>query len=260
MTAKLNGTGQLDGRAIIVTGATKGIGRATALRLASEGARVVCTGRDEDMGLETVAQVRAAGGVAKYVRHDVRREADWAAVIAAAAEYGPLRGLVNNAGVFWVKKIEDTTADDFDQICQVNVEGTFLGVKSAFLAMAGGEHAGAIVNVSSLMGQVGFPDATAYCATKGAITGLTKAAAIEGAALTPKVRVNSLHPGVIWTPMITDLYGDSRELSDAFAADTPLRMIGLPEYMADAILFLISDDSSYTTGAELTVDGGRGAD
>lgn len=253
-------SGKLAGRAVIVTGATKGIGRATALRLAREGASVVCTGRDETGGAETVAAVTELGGRAAYVRHDVRSEADWDRVIATAEAFGPLRGLVNNAGVFWVKPIADTTEADFDQIYSVNVEGTFLGVKSAFAAMARGGQAGSIVNVSSLMGQVGFPDATAYCATKGAITGFTKCAALEGAAMTPKVRVNSLHPGVIWTPMITGLFGDSQDLSDAFAADTPLRMIGLPEYMADAILFLLSDDASYTTGAELTVDGGRGAD
>ena len=110
------------------------------------------------------------------------------------------------------------------------------------------------------MGQVGFPGAIAYCATKGAVTGMTKSAALAGAALTPPVRVNSLHPGVIWTPMITGQFGDDQALSDAFAADTPLRMIGLPAHMADAIVFLLSEESAHMSGAELTVDGGRGAD
>ena len=116
------------------------------------------------------------------------------------------------------------------------------------------------INVSSLMGQVGYPNSIAYCATKGAVTAMTKTAAIEGAQMSPKVRVNSLHPGVIWTPMITGTFGDDQALADAFAADTPLRMIGRPEYMADAICYLISDDAAYVTGAELTADGGRGAD
>jgi NAD(P)-dependent dehydrogenase (short-subunit alcohol dehydrogenase family) len=110
------------------------------------------------------------------------------------------------------------------------------------------------------MGQVGYANAVAYCATKGAITGMTKAAAMEGAGMTPPVRVNSLHPGVIWTEMITAQFGASQELADAFAAETPLRIVGLPEHMADAIFYLVSDESSYVTGAELTVDGGRGAD
>ena len=98
------------------------------------------------------------------------------------------------------------------------------------------------------MGLVGYPEATAYCATKGAVTGMTRAAALDGAAMDPKVRVNTLHPGVIWTEMITGQFGDSQALADAFAADTPLRMVGLPEHMADAIVFLVSDDSSFMTG------------
>lgn len=245
---------------MVVTGATKGIGRATAVLLAAEGARVVATGRDAEGGAETLAQIRKAGGLAVFVPHDIRSEADWEKVVGEADRLGGLYGLVNNAGAFFVKPLAETTDADFDDIYAVNVEGTFLGVRAAFKAIEQAGKPGAVVNVSSLMGQVGFPGAVAYCATKGAVTGFTKSAALEGAAMTPKVRVNSLHPGVIWTPMITGQFGDSQELSDAFAADTPLKMIGLPEYMADAILYLLSDDAAYVTGAELTVDGGRGAD
>ena len=167
---------------------------------------------------------------------------------------------MNNAGVFFGKPLAETTEADFDWAYSVNVEGTFLGIKHAFRDCARGQMAGSIVNVPSLMGQVGYPNAIAYCASKDDITSMTKAAALEGAAMSPRVRVNSLHPGVIWTPMITDTFGDNQELADAFAADTPLRMIGRPEYIADAIHYLVSDDASYVTGAELTVDGGRGAD
>ncbi|WP_304169445.1 SDR family NAD(P)-dependent oxidoreductase [Phenylobacterium aquaticum] len=253
-------TGALQDRVVIVTGATKGIGRATAVRLAGEGARVVATGRDLAGGAETLDLLRRAGGEGAFLPHDIRSEADWARVVAEADRLGGLYGLVNNAGAFFVKPLTDTTDEEFDDIAAINVEGTFLGVRAAFQAIARAGRPGAVVNVSSLMGQVGFPGAVAYCGTKGAITGFTKTAALEGAAMSPKVRVNSLHPGVIWTPMITGQFGDSQELSDAFAADTPLKMIGLPEYMADAILYLLSDDASYVTGAELTVDGGRGAD
>ena len=253
-------SGLLQNRIIVVTGATRGIGRATALRLAGEGAFIIATGRSVAGGGETIAQVHAAGGKGMFIAQDITRESDWEAVIAEAARRGGLDGLVNNAGLFFVKPLEETSEEDFDQIHAVNVEGAFLGVKHAFRAFAAAGKAGVIVNVSSLMGLVGYPEATAYCATKGAVTGMTRAAALDGAAMNPKVRVNALHPGVIWTEMITDQFGDSQDLSDAFAADTPLRMIGLPRHMADAITFLISDQSSFMTGAELTVDGGRGAD
>ena len=253
-------SGRLSGKTIVVTGATKGIGWETAVRASLEGAAVVATGRDEAAGAEMTATIAASGGRGEFLRHDVRSESDWAAVIARAEAFGPLDGLVNNAGVFFVKPLAETTEADFDQAYEINLEGAFLGVKSAFAAFARGGRPGSVVNVSSLMGQVGYPNATAYCASKGGVTGFTKAAAIEGAAMDPKVRVNSVHPGVIWTPMITSQFGSDAALAEAFAADTPLRIIGLPEYVADAILFLISDESSYVTGAELTVDGGRGAD
>lgn len=254
-------SGKLDGRTIIVTGATKGIGQSTCVTLAREGARIVATGRDAAGGKETLRLVAEAGGECIFVTHDVRHESEWENVFAQTEKrFGEPAGLVNNAGTFFVKPIAETTEGDFDSIYEINVEGTFLGVKHAFRSFAMSKTRGVIVNVSSLMGQVGYPNAIAYCATKGAVTAMTKTAAVEGAAMNPKVRVNSLHPGVIWTPMITGTFGDDKALSDAFAADTPLRMIGLPQYMADAICFLISDDAAYVTGAELTADGGRGAD
>jgi NAD(P)-dependent dehydrogenase (short-subunit alcohol dehydrogenase family) len=254
-------SGSLQDRVVIVTGATKGIGRETAKLLAHEGAKVACTGRDLEDGASVVKEIVAEGGRAIFVPHDIASESDWREMLTRTeVELGGVYGLVNNAGAFFVKPLDETTEADFQGIYDINVQGAFLGMKFGFAAIAKAGAAGAIVNVSSLMGQVGFPGASAYCATKGAVTGLTKLAAIEGAAMRPQVRVNSLHPGVIWTPMITGQFGDDPALADAFAADTPLRMIGLPKYMADAILYLVSDESAHVTGIELTVDGGRGAD
>ncbi|MEM7006843.1 MAG: SDR family oxidoreductase [Pseudomonadota bacterium] len=251
----------LKDKVAIITGATKGIGRSTAILFARSGAKVIATGRSEDAGAKTAAMIQAEGGEGLFTRQDVTSEADWKKVCETAlSRFGGLDIVVNNAGVFMVKPIEKTSEDDFDWIYQTNVEGTFLGIKYGFDAMRKTGRGGRIVNVSSLMGQVGFPGASAYCATKGAITGLTKSAALEGADITPPIRVNSLHPGVIWTEMITDQFGGDEALQQAFIDETPLKMIGRPEHMADAIAYLASDQSSYVTGSELTIDGGRGAD
>ncbi len=254
-------SGRFADKTIIITGATKGIGRASAVAVAREGGMSLSPDATRKAARKPRELVGETGRDCLFVPHDVRDETQWEAVFAECAKkYGAPSGLVNNAGVFFVKPLADTTEEDFDAIYQVNVEGTFLGMKHAFRSFGASNTAGAVVNVSSLMGQVGYPNAIAYCATKGAVTAMTKSAALEGGAMTPKVRVNSLHPGVIWTPMITDAFGDDKALADAFAQDTPLRMIGLPEYMADAIVYLLSDDAAYVTGAELTADGGRGAD
>lgn len=251
----------LTGKTALVTGGNRGIGRAAAIALAKAGASVVVTGRDAAAGAETERQVAASGGTAVFVPHDVTSEEDWARVVdAAVTRFGGLDIVVNNAGAFLLKGTAETTEADWDSIFDINAAGTWLGVKHGMAAIAKTGRGGAIVNVSSLMGLVGFPQNAAYCASKGAVTGMTKSAALEGAAYNPPIRVNSLHPGVIWTEMITSQFGDDKALSDHFASETPLKIIGLPEYMADAILFLASDESSYVTGAALTVDGGRGAD
>lgn len=251
----------LKDKVAVITGATRGMGQAAAVLFARSGAKVIATGRDEAKGAETEQKMREAGGDGLFMRQDVTRESDWSDVMTAAHErFGGLDILVNNAGLFLVKPLQETTLEDYDRLYRTNVEGTFLGVKHAFAAMKATGRGGSIVNVSSLMGQVGFAGASAYCATKGAITGLTKSAALEGAGMAPGIRVNSLHPGVIWTDMITGTFGDDDALRQGFAEDTPLRAVGTPEQMADAIAYLASSQSSYVTGSELTVDGGRGAD
>ncbi len=247
--------GRLDNKIAIITGATTfGIGRETALRLAGEGASLTVTGRNEEAGNETADMVIKEGGKCLYIQHDVSNEDNWINVVDKTIDaYGSLDILVNNAGQFWVKSIADTSLEDFNEICSVNIDGTWLGMKHCLERMNNG---GAIVNVSSLMGQMGLPDGSGYCASKGAVTSMTKAVALEAAE--KKIRVNALHPGVIWTPMVGGGEQGDENLKNFFIQETPIRMVGLPEHMADAILFLCT--AEYITGVDLNVDGGRLAD
>lgn len=253
--------GRLSGKVAIVTGATSGIGRAIAIRFAREGARVIATGRNPEQGAETVRRMTEAGGSGQFMRHEVSAESDWAAVIGKAlADYGKLDIVVNNAGNFFVKPIEETTAEDWDKLWSVNVEGAFLGTKLGMQAMKDTSTGGSIINMSSLMGQVGLENATAYCAAKGAVTHLTKAAAVDGAQSKPWVRVNSLHPGVIWTEMLVHEYGHVPNVKEFLIEQTPMKRLGTPDDIANAALYLASDASRFVTGTEVTIDGGRGAD
>lgn len=248
-------------KVVIVTGATSGIGRATAVLLAREGAKVVATGRTEKAGKETAKLIGKAGGEGRFIAQDVASEESWQTVIAETLDaYGRLDVLVNNAGSFLVKPLTETTADDWDAIWSVNVEGVFLGTKCAMQEMKRTGTAGSIINVSSLMGLVGLADASAYCAAKGAVTTFSKAAALDGAADTPRVRVNSLHPGVIWTDMLVKQFGENEEVKTFLIEETPLKRLGYAEDIANAVLYLASDASRYVTGSSLTIDGGRGCD
>lgn len=246
---------KLNNKVAIITGATsEGIGRETALRLSSKGVSLIVTGRNEDAGNQTAEMVINEGGKCKYIPHDISNEENWLHIIDQTINvYGSLDFLINNAGQFWIKSIADTSLEDFNEICSVNIDGTWLGMKHCLERMNNG---GAIVNVSSLMGQMGLPDGTGYCASKGAVTSMTKAVALEAAE--KNIRVNALHPGVIWTPMVGGGEQGDENLKNFFIQETPIRMVGLPEHMADAILFLCS--AEYITGIDLNVDGGRLAD
>ena len=246
--------GKLDRKVAIVTGATSGIGRETAILLSQEGASVVFTGRNIDAAEETSSLISREGGKSLFIKHDVSNEDNWIEVIKTTKDhFGSLDILVNNAGQFFLKPIMETSLNDFNQICSVNIDGTWLGMKYCLPEMNDG---GAIVNVSSLMGQMGLPDASGYCASKGAVTSMTKAAALEVA--NRNIKINALHPGVIWTPMVGAGSEGDNDLKSFFELETPLREVGLPKNMADAILFLCTTE--YLTGSDLNVDGGRFAD
>ena len=241
-------SGKLEGKVALVTGGARGIGAAIVRRLHADGARVAITDVLDDAGHALAAEL---GERTAYFHHDVGDQAEWVETLAAAtARFGGLHVLVNNAGIFHPGQIADTPVRDIEQQFRVNQLGPFLGMKHGQVPLraAGG---GCIVNISSIAGQLGFPNAAAYVGTKWAVRGMTKTAALE---LAPaQIRVNSVHPGFIETPMLEN---NPPEANQAGIEATPLKRIGKPEEIAAAVAFLASADAGFVTGAELTVDGG----
>ncbi|MCC7184280.1 MAG: glucose 1-dehydrogenase [Rhodocyclaceae bacterium] len=244
---------RLKDKIALVTGGGSGIGRATCLRMAEEGASVVVTDMNEAGGHETVAQITTGGGAAWFDRLDVADEAGWQGLIAAIrARHGRLDILVNNAGILIMKPMLETSLDEWERIFAVNARGVFLGCKTAAPVMiaAGG---GAIINISSIYGLIAPAGATAYEATKGAVRLFTKGVAAELAA--HNIRVNSVHPGVVDTGM-TEAFLRDAAVTDRLLGPTLIRRPAQARELANAILFLASDEASYMTGSELVVDGG----
>jgi NAD(P)-dependent dehydrogenase (short-subunit alcohol dehydrogenase family) len=244
----------LNGNIAIVTGGAQGMGEVHAKVLAEKGAIVILTDVDVARG-EAVAQaIGAAGGTATFIRHDVAREEDWNAVIAAVtAQYGKVDTLVNNAGILIRIPIEELSVEDFDRLHAINVRGTFLGCRAVIPAMraAGG---GSIINISSMSGNIAnMPGMAGYCATKGAVRMLTKAAAVDLARY--NIRVNSVHPGTIATPMTASYYADP-DLRRLVLGTTIMERPGEPREVSEVVAFLASAGSSYMTGSEVAVDGG----
>jgi NAD(P)-dependent dehydrogenase (short-subunit alcohol dehydrogenase family) len=243
----------LEGKVAIVTGGARGIGAATASALATGGAAVVITDVLDDEGRTLAEQIRKSGCVATYRHLDVSDEAQWQSVVGATvAEFGHLDVLINNAGIGTLPDVETETREGYDRTIAVNQTGVWLGMKTSVPEMrrAGG---GSIVNVSSIFGAVGgFGGSIAYHASKGAVRLMTKNAAIRLAK--ENVRVNSIHPGFIDTPMVEVAKGT--EMETAILSDTPMGRWGRPEEIASAIAFLASDAASYMTGSEVYVDGG----
>jgi NAD(P)-dependent dehydrogenase (short-subunit alcohol dehydrogenase family) len=241
----------------LVTGALAGIGRATALAFAREGARVVVSGRRDEAGLALADELRALGAEAEFIRADVRSEADVQGLIdGAVAKFGRLDAAVNNAGLEGrVAPIAEQTVEDCRAVFETNVLGTMLCLKHEMRAMLA-QGSGSIVNLSSTLGSRGAAGASLYVASKHAIEGLTKAAALEGAAR--GVRVNAVAPGPVDTEMLARFMG-SDERMRAMTASVPMQRIGRPEEIAEAIVFLASDKAGFLTGQIVAVNGGKTA-
>jgi NAD(P)-dependent dehydrogenase (short-subunit alcohol dehydrogenase family) len=244
---------RLDGRVALITGAASGIGKATAQRLASEGASVLITDIAAEAGEATAREINEAGGKAAFHRHDVTSESDWEAATAKAVElFGGLDIVVNNAGMGDLKTIEDTTLEEWDRTVAIDQTGVFLGMKVPAKQLRTSDHA-SIVNISSIFGTSGgFGTSPAYHAAKGAVRTMTKNAALHWA--TEGIRVNSVHPGFIETPILEPTKGT--EYWDTMVALTPMAHLGKPEDIAAAVAYLASDDAKFVTGLELYVDGG----
>jgi 3alpha(or 20beta)-hydroxysteroid dehydrogenase len=241
--------GRLDGKVAIITGAARGQGEAEARLFVREGARVVVADVLDDEGKQVAADL---GDAATYVHLDVSKESGWADALDAAASFGPLNVLLNNAAILRPAAIVDTSLDDYLAVVNVNQVGTFLGMRAAIAPMkeAGG---GSIINVSSIDGMGSKNGLISYTATKFAIRGMTKTAALELGRF--GIRVNSIHPGGINT-MMGNPTGIAEELLNTAFASRAIPRVGRPEEVAAMALFLASDESSYCTGAEFLVDGG----
>ena len=247
---------RLQGKVAFVSGGGSGIGAATAQRMAQEGATVVICGRRQEPLDAVVAAIRAAGGKAEAVVADVGNEAQYVGAIEAAAQrHGRLDILVNNAMAYTWGPIEAMSSADWQANFGTSVDGTFWGTRCAMQLMKA--HGGSIINLSSICGTLGTPWMAGYSAAKAAVINFSRAAAAEGAA--HGIRVNVVIPAVVETPATAGMLGDAKTRSNTEKV-IPMKRVGLPVELANAILFLASDEASYVTGASLAVDGGRGSD
>jgi 3alpha(or 20beta)-hydroxysteroid dehydrogenase len=238
---------RLKGKVILISGGARGQGAAEARLFVSEGGRVVIGDVLESEGRQLASEL---GHAARFVPHDVTQEKDWEAAISAARRLGGLHGLVNNAGIYQPRSLMETETELFERHMRINQLGCFLGMKTVvpLMEQSGG---GSIANISSVAGLRGSPGAIAYSATKWALRGMTKAAAID---LAPRnIRVNSVHPGPIDTEM---LHVRTPEQNRQRLQLVPMKRMGTAEEVASLVLYLLSDESVYVTGAEIAIDGG----
>jgi NAD(P)-dependent dehydrogenase (short-subunit alcohol dehydrogenase family) len=248
---------RLEGKVAIVTGAASriGFGFATAERFAEEGAKVIVTDVRADDLAERASELRTQGHDVAEAVHDVTDEDQWNAILEIViARFGRLDILVNNAGIVRPARLADATLENWNAHIEVNLKSVFLGCRAASRQMTVQGSGGSIINISSIAGLVGFQNLLSYCASKGGVRLLTKAAALDLAA--QGIRVNSVHPGHLDTDMLAYAKEVSPEMVEAMIANVPMKRLGQPVDIANLNVFLASDESNYVTGAEFTVDGG----
>lgn len=241
-------SGKLSGKVAIVTGGSRGQGASHVRAMVREGAKVAFTDVRVELGEALAAEL---GASALFIQQDVSKPEDWARVVAAAeAAFGPIGILVNNAGIVFLHNIENTSFEDYQRVIAVNQTSVFLGMKTVLPSMrrAGG---GSIINISSAAANKGIPGNLAYTAAKAAIGGMSRVAAMELTA--DNIRVNTLLPGIIQTPMVDEPDADRVA---AMIEAIPLKRLGSTEEVSNLVVYLASDDSSYSTGSEFVVDGG----
>lgn len=251
--------GRVAGKVALVTGSGMGLGRATSLLLAREGAALFCTDISPEHGAETVRLIREAGGTADFMQHDVSDPEAWPLVMEAIDKrHGRLDILVNNAGIAYAGSIEDCDLKQWRHTMAVNADGVFLGCKFG-VGLMKKTAKGSIINLSSIDGIIGEAELAAYCASKGAVRTLTKSVAVHCAEKKYGIRCNSIHPGYIWTPQTENYLRGLGKLDEERAkaqSRHPIGYLGEPDDIAYMVLYLASDESKFVTGSEMVVDGG----
>jgi 3(or 17)beta-hydroxysteroid dehydrogenase len=252
---------RLAGKVALVAGAAMGIGEADAKLFAREGAKVVVADIHEEEGARVTAEIKEEGGEALFLKLDVAKEEDWQNAMAETIKaYGKLNVLVINAGVSLGKNVEDTTLEEWNRLMEINATGMFLGLKYGILTMKDNGEKCSIVTRSSIDGQIAESGLFAYCASKGAVTIMTKSAALHCGEKGYQIRVNSVHPGYVRTALTEKEAADSGMTPEEYFAKVgklhPIGHIGQPMDIAYADLYLASDESLFVTGSELTIDGG----
>lgn len=251
---------RVENKVAIVTGGASGLGKSSAILLAREGAKVVVTDVDEDHGREVVQLIDEQDGEAIFIRHDVAVEEEWQQVIDKTLEtYGKLHILANSAGIGIGGTVEEVSLEDWRKLLSINLDGTFLGTQYGIKAMRKTGEGGSIINFSSIEGLIGDPNLPAYNASKGGVTLFTKSAALHCARNSYGIRVNSIHPAYIWTPMVENLLKEQENPEEGkkmLESLHPVGHLGEPDDIGYGVVYLASDESKFMTGAELVIDGG----